>query len=51
MKNELAYHAPNAWERYATARKDIQALAGRLQRVRLSMLDWLGKRGVLQGQE
>lgn len=29
MKNELAYHAPNAWEQYAAARKDIQALAGR----------------------
>ncbi|WP_308620187.1 aminopeptidase [uncultured Desulfovibrio sp.] len=29
MKRELAYHAPDAWEHYATARKDIQALAGR----------------------
>lgn len=33
------------------AAQDIQALAGRLQRVRLSMLDWLGRRGVLQGLE
>ncbi|MBD5627610.1 MAG: aminopeptidase [Desulfovibrio sp.] len=29
MKNELAYTSPNAWERYADARKDVQALAGR----------------------
>lgn len=29
MKSELAYHAPDAWGRYATARKDIQTLAGR----------------------
>ena len=29
MKNELAYTSPNAWERYANARKDMQALAGR----------------------
>ncbi|WP_291447935.1 MinD/ParA family protein [Desulfovibrio sp.] len=30
------------------AAQDIQALAGRLQRVRLSMADWLAPRGVLQ---
>ncbi|MBD5557187.1 MAG: aminopeptidase [Desulfovibrio sp.] len=29
MKNELAYHSPSAWERYADARKEVQALAGR----------------------
>ena len=29
MKNELAYHSPSAWERYADARKEIQTLAGR----------------------
>lgn len=29
MKNELAYHAPNAWERHGTAPRDIQALARR----------------------
>ena len=29
MKNELAYESPNAWERYAGARKDVLALAGR----------------------
>lgn len=29
MKNELAYESSNAWERYAGARKDVQALAGR----------------------
>ena len=29
MKNELAYHSPSAWERYADARKQVQALAGR----------------------
>lgn len=32
------------------AAQDIQGLAGKLQRVRLSMLDWLGRHGVLQGQ-
>ncbi|MBD5646423.1 MAG: aminopeptidase [Desulfovibrio sp.] len=29
MKNELAYQSPSAWERYADARKQVQALAGR----------------------
>ena len=30
------------------AAQDIQALAGRLQRVRLNMADWLAPRDVLQ---
>ena len=33
------------------AAQDIQGLASRLQRVRLSMLDWLARRSVLQAQQ
>lgn len=29
MNDKLAYHAPNAWERYGTAPRDIQTLARR----------------------
>ncbi|MDE7241849.1 aminopeptidase [Desulfovibrio sp.] len=29
MKNDLAYHSPSAWERYADARKQVQTLVGR----------------------
>ena len=43
LQKPLMMHAPGS-----PAAHDLQTLAGRLQRIRLGMLDWLGPRNILQ---